>query len=231
MLDYSTFSVLFFIRKNRNFSELQPIYARITVDRKRTEISLKRSILVSLWDASKGRARGNSQNARTLNSYLDKMYSKLLDCHTKLVEKDRIVSPQAIKSLYLGLNQEHKSLKDLVEYHNSNMTSVLQPGTMKNYYTTEKYLYRFIKQNLKTDDIYLKHLNYRFITDFERFLRTYKVTKQRRTCGNNGTMKHLERLKKMVNLAVKLEWIPKDPFVNYQLKFQKTRGITLMSMN
>ena len=74
---------------------------------------------------------------------------------------------------------------------------------------------------MKVEDIYLKHLSYGFITDFEHFLRTYKPKKERRTCGTNGTMKHLERLKKMVNLSVKLEWIQKNPFFNYQLKFQK----------
>ena len=38
---------------------------------------------------------------------------------------------------------------------------------------------------------------------------------------NNGVMKHLERLKKMVNLAIKLEWIIKNPFNQFQLKFDK----------
>lgn len=221
MLIYSTFSVLFFIRNGRQSSEKKSIYARITVNGKRSEISLKRSILVNQWDTSKGRVRGNMQNSRAINSYLDKVYAKLLDCHTKLSEKDKIISPQAIKSLYLGLDQEHKTLIDLITYHNTQMVSILKPGTMKNYFTTEKYLKKFIKKKLMTEDIYLKHLSYGFITDFEHFLRTYKPKKERRTCGNNGTMKHLERLKKMINLAVKLEWIPKNPFVNFQLKFQK----------
>lgn len=35
-------------------------------------------------------------------------------------------------------------------------------------------------------------------------------------------MKHLERLMKMVNLAVRLEWLAKDPFRNYKLNFHKT---------
>lgn len=221
MLDFSTFSVIFFIRKLKEFSEQQPIYARITVNGKRSEISLKRSIQVSQWDSSKGRARGTSQNIRGLNSYLDTVYSKLMGCHSKLIEKDKIVTPQTIKSLFLGLDQEHKTLKDIIVYHNTHMKSVLQPGTLKNYYTTERYLYKFLDKNFKAEDIYLKRLNYGFITDFEYFLRTYKPKKERRTCNNNGTMKHLERLKKMVNLAVKLEWIPKNPFINYQLKFQK----------
>ncbi len=34
-------------------------------------------------------------------------------------------------------------------------------------------------------------------------------------------MKHLIRLRKMVNLAIKLEWITNDPFKNYKFKYQK----------
>ena len=34
-------------------------------------------------------------------------------------------------------------------------------------------------------------------------------------------MKHLERLKKLMNLALQLEWIEKDPFVRFKLKFTK----------
>ena len=34
-------------------------------------------------------------------------------------------------------------------------------------------------------------------------------------------MKHLERLKKMMNLALRLEWVEKDPFVRFSLKFTK----------
>ena len=34
-------------------------------------------------------------------------------------------------------------------------------------------------------------------------------------------MKHLERLRKMVNLAVREEWLVKDPFIKFKLKFEK----------
>ena len=34
-------------------------------------------------------------------------------------------------------------------------------------------------------------------------------------------MKHLERFKKMINLAIKLEWMYKNPFSQFQLKFDK----------
>ena len=58
------------------------------------------------------------------------------------------------------------------------MVAVLKQGTMKNYYTTERYLHKYLKQKLKTKDIYLKQLNYRFIIDFEQYLRSYKNTKK-----------------------------------------------------
>jgi len=57
------------------------------------------------------------------------------------------------------------------------MDSVLKAGTMKNYYTAEKYLNKFLAQKLKINDIYLKQLNYSFIIDFEHFLRNYKPKK------------------------------------------------------
>lgn len=101
------------------------------------------------------------------------------------------------------------------------MVKVLTPGTMKNYYTTAKYLIRFIGATTANQDIFLKQLNYRFIVDFEQYLRNFKPKKKRKTCTTNGTMKHLERLKKMVNLAVRMEWLEKDPFQKFQLKYEK----------
>ena len=92
------------------------------------------------------------------------------------------------------------------------MTSVLKPDTIKNYYITKKYILEFLKKKINTTDIYLKQIDYRFITDFEHFLRDYKPNTRRPRPTNNGAMKHLERLKKLTNLALKIEWIDKDPF-------------------
>jgi len=217
----STFSIIFFTRKSRSNSRKLSIYARITINGKRSEISLKRTISVCNWDNSKGRARGTSQNTRILNKYLDHVYGQLLDCHKQLLEEFKVVSPHTIKARYLGEDDQRKTLLELIAYHNTNMISVLKPGTMKNYYTTEKYLSKFLTSKLNVNDIYLKQLNYRFICDFEQFLRNYRNANKVLMLTNNGVMKHLERFKKMINLAIKLEWIPKNPFQKFQLKFNK----------
>lgn len=221
MQNNNTFAIIFFTRKSRSNSNLLNIYCRITVNGKRAEMSLKRSISMNSWDVSKSKARGTTTKTRILNNYLDSVYSKLLNCYKQLLEEDKIITANSIKNRFLGHDSIHKTLRELVAYHNTNMVAVLKQGTMKNYYTTEKYVFLFLTSKLKVDDIYLKQLNYKFIIDFERYLRNVKNAHHVYMLSNNGVMKHLERLKKMVNLAVKLEWMTKNPFANFQLKFDK----------
>ena len=196
------------------------IYVRITVNGKRSEMSLKRSIDHNQWDNAKNRGRGNSETTKIPNAYLDVVYNKLLQCHKELIEEDRVLSSDAIKSRYLREDDNSKTLKELIAYHNGNMIHILKSGTMKNYYTTERYLQKFLRRK-RLKDIYLKQLNFRFITDFEHYLRTYKNKKKQLMLSNNGVMKHLERFKKMINLAIKLEWMHKNPFSQFQLKYDK----------
>ncbi len=102
------------------------------------------------------------------------------------------------------------------------MNGVLAWGTLKNYFTTKKYVLLFLKKNFKTNDIYLSDLSYQFITEFEFFLRKTVPLDESNPLGNNGIMKHIERLKKIARLGVMMEWMPKHPFERFQLRFQKT---------
>ena len=100
------------------------------------------------------------------------------------------------------------------------MKSVLKGGTLKNYYSTAIYLRKFLARKSPTGDIRLEGLNYAFITGFEFYIRN-NPRKSGDPCTNNGTMKHLERLKKMVTWAANNEWIEKNPFTAYKLKFKR----------
>ena len=44
---------------------------------------------------------------------------------------------------------------------------------------------------------------------FEHCLRNYKPKDLHRPLNSNGIMKHIERLRKMVNIAVTMEWLAK----------------------
>ncbi len=216
-----TFSIHFWLNMSKKKGDLAPIYARITVDGKRAEISLKRDLLVSYWDTKSKRAKPRTSGATMLNGYLDNVYSNLLDCHKQLTAEFIVITAHNIKSRFLGEDEQHKTLLELVDYHNKNMQLVLKFGTLKNYFTTEKYLKKFLQKKIKADDIYLKQLSYGFIIDFEQFLRNTPSINKTRALNNNGVMKHLERFKKLLNLAMDLEWIEKNPFARFKLKFSK----------
>ncbi|MCG9971658.1 hypothetical protein [Christiangramia crocea] len=67
---------------------------------------------------------------------MDQVYSNLLDTHKKLLDKDSLITAQKIKASYLGLDEDHKTLNEIVQYHNEKMKGSLKWGTLKNYYIT-----------------------------------------------------------------------------------------------
>ncbi|WP_299528871.1 site-specific integrase [Ulvibacterium sp.] len=217
----STLGVIFFTRKKRNNPEKLDIYVRITVNKERSEFSIKRDIAVCNWDIFRCRAKETSENLILFNTYLDDVYAEVLNAHKQLHSERKLITARAIKLRYFGEDEERMTLMRAVEYHNKNINNALRPGTLKNYFSTEKYLKEYLREELKTDDIYLIQLNYRFIVNFENYIRTYRPKTARRTCTNNGVMKHMERLMKIINLSLKMEWLEKDPFRNYKLRFVK----------
>jgi site-specific recombinase XerD len=215
MKNSNTFSILFWLKLANTKNRKAPLYARITINGKRAELSLKRKITISNWDASKNRVKGLNDESKLINGYIKQVQAKLFGCYQKLSNENKPISSAIIKAHFLGENISSYLISDIIEYHNEHMKSTLRWGTQKNYFTTHKYIFLFLKLKHKKSDMFLSELSYQFIIDFERFLRTQK------SMGNNTVMKHIERLRKMVSLAFKMEWIAKDPFINFEAKYEK----------
>lgn len=222
MKSKTTFGVHFTLRPNKSFGGKDTIYVRIVVNKSRCELALKCYILKDDWNSIKGAAKAKNDELIQLNSYLEEVRAKLFNHYRELKIGEQVVTTETVKNAYLGIdNQENQpTLLWLVKEHNLVMEKVITHGTMKNYYTTAKYLKAFMEKKYASGDIYLKQLKFEFITAFEHFIRT-SYLKENDPCTNNGTMKHLERLKKMVAWAVRNEWIEKHPFTNYKLKFKR----------
>lgn len=100
------------------------------------------------------------------------------------------------------------------------MSESLTYGTLKNYFTTQKYIKLFLIKK-KIQDIYLSQLTFRFLVDFEKFLRSYVPKDHQKQMEKNTVMKHIQRLRKMVTLAYKMEWIDKAPFIKFKPTYIK----------
>ncbi|MGZ3840110.1 MAG: site-specific integrase, partial [Flavisolibacter sp.] len=220
MKSTNTFGVQFVARKTNGSEDVQ-IYVRITVNKRRAEISLKKTVNAAYWDNNAGRVKSDKKAMKELNPYIEEVRFKLTECYRHLQLAHKPLTAEGVKSLFLGQEEQEHTLCSLITFHNTNMKELLSPGTLKNYFTTEKYLKLFLEQKQRRKDIYLSELNYQFITEFEIFLRKGTPLDISNPLTNNGIMKHMERLKKMVTLAAKMEWISKDPFQRYSLRFQK----------
>ena len=68
----SKMSILFYAKRAKATTEgLVPIYLRVTIDGQRIEISTKRYVDGTKWSTESGKMKGNSDEARSLNSHLD----------------------------------------------------------------------------------------------------------------------------------------------------------------
>lgn len=217
----NTFSILFWADQKKPNDEQALLYARITVDGKRVNLSLKRKIDVSLWDAKKKRAKGTSGEARQINLYLDQTHMQLFQCYQDLKFKGELITAQLIKASYGGELETSKTLKELIDYHTRKIESTLAPGTIINFGITENYIKRFLTTSLKTTDVFLNQLDYKFICDFETFLHKYWPKGHPKAMKHNTVMKHLQRLRKMVTLAFHMEWLDKDPFIRWKPTWEK----------
>lgn len=218
----NTFTVVFYLKKYKATADGKaPLYVRITVDGKRADISVRQNVDPALWDARKGVARGAKNEARNLNVMLERIRTTIINSYHEMILQKRPVNAEILKNIFLGSENKEYTLSKIIAYHNTTMKEVLAWGTLKNYFTTQKYLYKFLRERHKLSDIYLSSLTYKFITDFEHFLRTYKPVDHKKPLKNNGVMKHIERFRKMINMAVRLEWIEKDPFARYKQHFEK----------
>jgi len=219
----NTFGVQFIITLPKHSKNgLADIYARITVNGRRSEISLKAKILAKDWSELKGKAKGKREDVVKLNKHIDRVRSLLTDYYYQLVEMKQPVTANAVKHMYTGKEEKKvMTLLELSDYHKQMETGKLAVGTLKNYTTTTSYIKLFIKTQYDSSDLPINEVNYKFILDFETFLNNYTPTDRKKVLNNNGVMKHLERLKKLINLAIKLGLLEKDPFDKYRLHFEK----------
>jgi site-specific recombinase XerD len=217
----STFSTLFWVYGTRAKNNYADIYVRITVNSRRINISLKRKADITKWDSARQRVKGNTSSSRIMNLYLDEVQASLFTCYSELKHEKKVLSPQNIKARYLGEEKVLYSLSDIIKFFNDKMSNKLSPKTLCHYKTSQTYILTFLKKEYKEDDRFLRDLDYKFVIGFENYLRGYRPKHYLGKIGNNAVMKHIQRLRRMINLSLDMDWIEKDPFMKFKAKLEK----------
>lgn len=222
MIKNKTFGLLFYLRKERKNEKGEcPIFLRITVDGQRATVSTNRFISETKWNSEAGKAKGNKEEIRELNTYLDTIKGSVLTHQRDMLDRGKLITAESLRNTLLGLNNARRTLQEVFEYHNERMKQKVgiefSKSTMVRYETTLQHIKSFLKDVYKTDDIYLTEVEFRFITDLEHYFKTVKK------CNHNSTLKYIRNFRKIINIAVANDWLQKDPFLNYKSKLEESK--------
>jgi len=225
----NSFSILTYIRTTRlNKQGEASIYLRITVNGRRSEFSVKRKIKPKNWSSEKGRVNGSSPKKLTLNHYIDELESKAYDIHSKLVTKRKPFTAELIKNKILNKKEAYKSLLTIYNEHNIQIKELIgldySYGAYRRHIRTQEHLAAFIKKEYKRNDIFVKEVDLKFITQFDHYLKIKKIGCQ------NTTTKYVTNLKKIMRIAFANNWVNKDPFYHWKAKWKKVERDVLTEL-
>ena len=88
-----TFTVLFYLKKSKiNSKDKAPIYVRVTVNGKRSEMSIKQFVEPSKWNPIKQRLNGSNYHLKTINKSIELVVNKINEIHNSLIQNNKFVS-------------------------------------------------------------------------------------------------------------------------------------------
>jgi site-specific recombinase XerD len=208
-----------------NATGLFPIYVRLTVEGKRFEYSTKKFIEPSKWSNELSRMKGNSEEARSINSLLDFTKNQINEIQFELLKDNITLNIEEFKNRLLGTKERERMLIPIFKEHNSKIKELLgieyAPGTLERYETSLKHTSNFLLWKYNLTDINIDKIDHAFITDYEFYLRTV------RKCANNTAVKYIKNFNKIIKLCLANDWLDKNPFANYKSKVKEVERVYL----
>jgi len=193
----------------------QPLYLRITLNRKKAEVATKYFLELKEWDEANQCTRKNAEINEDIASTKNKVYEII-----KSLEKAKTpVTAHIIKTYLTGKDKVTAYLLESYDKHMARleMAGEVEKETITRYKETKVHLSDLLKEK-KLDDILIEHIDFKFISDFDLYLLKQKVNHDANTMGRNTANKHHSRLRTILIRAIREGYILKSPYVDFKLK-------------
>ena len=86
---------------------------RITINGTQAGFSCKKEVSLALWDVKTNRAKGKSEEARTLNQELDNIKAQITRHYQYVCDHDSLVTAKSVYNRYLGFGDDYHTLMGL----------------------------------------------------------------------------------------------------------------------
>ncbi|WP_437371093.1 site-specific integrase [Maribacter litoralis] len=214
-----TINILFYPKKRKSDTDGKvTIYCRVTVNLKRAEFSLRRTVEEQRWDSRGAKLRGSSIEVSNLNRFLDNVKNRLFEIYDDRLKARLHISATIIKNIYLGKEGKEYMVLEVFQEHNEEIEGLLgkgfTKGTLQRYKAAYKHVSDYISHKYQQKDIPLRSVDHKFITNLEYYLKSVKGLE------HNTSIKYIVNFKKIIRIAYANEWITKDPFFHWKASWK-----------
>jgi len=213
---------LYQLNSKKNSKGESPIYCRINGLDKTINLSLGLFIEPAYWDRKKSSIKNKHPRNLTLNSFIANKKKEILSIIDNYQREGEIISTGLLKALLSGKRKiEDKTIINAFDYFITANSTSYSKGTIKHYKTAKNKLKAFLKNEYLMEDISLEKVNYELLTKYNTHLAKIYSNQQ------NTIEKEIKRVKAVIHLAQKLQWINLDPTNNYRCKTVTTNKVIL----
>lgn len=196
-----------------------PLYLRLTLHQKRVELSTGIFVHPDDWSDVTQKLEPTASAFQVFNNRLNKMNTDVHDSYNQLLSLGKPFEIEAVKKRYLGEMDSIGILK-VFDYYLATIEKNLGRGyayeTLKHYRVSRTKLDEFIRCQYSVDDFPVDKIKYDFLNRFDMYLKSeYRV--QQNTAWNYH--KHLRRV---LNLAISMDKIKKNPYSKFKVKLEET---------
>lgn len=169
---------------------------------------------LTLWDVKANRAKGKSEEARTLNQELDNIKAQITKHYQYICDHDSFVTAKKVYNRYVGFGEDCHTLmalfKEQLESYKEKIGKGKAESTYRGLVADYKSLLLFMKTKKNIEDIAIDELEKPFIEDYYTWMLG--------TAGNaNATaFNRVNTLKWLLYIAQERGWIRIHPFVSFE---------------
>jgi integrase len=221
MINKSNYTLSFTVRASKmNKAGKAPIEVLIAVGDERTVFSTGKLVALENWNKDKQCVRGTNSEAVVLNEFLKSLRVRIYEEEIKLVKHGFAITAMLLRDALLNKVEliKEETILNVYKRHNEMQHKQIGCGISKGTYANSKHglslLEKFIQSKYNRDDMFLRELNRDFIEEYRIWLLSEHGLSQ------NGAVKYLSLLKKVVNRAVANK-IAFNPFASYKLERQE----------
>ena len=210
----------FLLRKSRKTEDAKSsVCVRITYLGNRIELATGIYSSTDHWDIARQRIKDKVVGARVDNERLDRIKTEIQDIFNQLRSTNEDFDANTIKRKLLNI-QESKGILAVFDYYLDSILAKLNKGysmeTYKHYKSSRKRLADFINSSLKKTDISVQCIDYKFLDAFDVFI------KKDFNNAQNTAWNYHKHLRRVLNLAISLDYIDKNPYSKFKVGLDET---------